>query len=372
MNKTTLKPIIKNIKKDGTANIVIRITINRVLFYFPTNIFVLASNFDKKQGIVKNIDKRANEFNYLIDNEKQKINKKIIELQLNGEEITFDKLIEQNKSDQTFIAYANYVMEEKKHLYKNGSFRKNKADITKFEKYKPKLQLLKFDLKELKAYEKYMYNVLNNKTNTVAKSMAFIRMVLNYALNEERISQTPFNQYKIKKAPTNRVFLDKKQLMKLENSLTIVENEKIINTIKAFLFSCNTGLRYTDIQRLKPNSIFEDKLLITQEKTSEQLLIPLTERAKNLIDFKKKELNFTLYSNVNLNKYLKEVALLLGFDRKLTFHSARHTFATVGIELGIPIEVISKLLGHNDLKTTQIYAKIVDSKKVEEMNKFNW
>ena len=147
------------------------------------------------------------------------------------------------------------------------------------------------------------------------------------------------------------------------------------------IFSCYTGLAYIDVMRLTPDNIRigmdGEKWLFTQrQKTLNPVRVPILDKAQEIIDKYKNhprsKVNGTLFPNISnqkLNSYLKEIADLCGITKNLTFHLARHTFATtVTLTNGVPIESVSKMLGHSDLRTTQIYAKVVERKISEDMS----
>ena len=147
-----------------------------------------------------------------------------------------------------------------------------------------------------------------------------------------------------------------------------------------FVFSCYTGLAYIDAVNLPSSSVrtgIDGQLWIytTREKTNTPLQIPVLPKALELIEKYKDSPRslysgtiFPLISNQKLNSYLKELADLCGIEKHLTFHLARHTFATtVTLRNGVPIETVSKLLGHKSISTTQIYAKVVENKVGEDM-----
>jgi len=153
-----------------------------------------------------------------------------------------------------------------------------------------------------------------------------------------------------------------------------ITNFKEKEILQYFLFACYTGLRYSDLKTLKTSSINGNMLHIKMHKTGHPVGIPLTRKAFQLLPPEAKfdkDLVFHVYCNKVTNRILKQIGQQYSIQKKLTCHVARHTFATVSIILGIPIEVVSKLLGHTNLKTTQVYAKIVDSVKEREMEKWN-
>jgi site-specific recombinase XerD len=188
----------------------------------------------------------------------------------------------------------------------------------------------------------------------------------------------PFLQYKNKAKANIRQFLDKAELTKLENKVIKVERVERVRDI--FLFCCYTGLSYADISKLRRaeigTGVGSGKWIFTnRKKTTTNTNVPLIAPAMALIEKYRGhpmcgETVFPVMSNQRMNSYLKEVADICGITKNLTFHLSRHTFATtVTLTNGVPIESVSKMLGHTNIKTTQLYAKIVDVKVSADMNK---
>lgn len=148
-----------------------------------------------------------------------------------------------------------------------------------------------------------------------------------------------------------------------ETNSNLAQNEKIV--LQYFLFSCYTGIRYSDLKLLNAEDIQNNTIHIRMHKTSLGVSIPLSRKANQLLPPSKSGKIFSIFCNKVTNRILKKIATKSGIDKKLTFHVARHTFATTSLTLGIPIEVICKLLGHTNIKTTQIYGpkSLIPSKK---------
>jgi site-specific recombinase XerD len=207
-----------------------------------------------------------------------------------------------------------------------------------------------------------------------------LKKVLNDAIAMEFILRNPYDNFKVKRGEANRDFLTMDELLQIENKSIMIKRLDIVRDV--FVFACYTGLSYSDLCQLKHDHIHlgndgEKWIIIDREKTKTRCRIPLLSKASNLI-FKYE--NFPVNnsqrrllpvnSNQKMNAYLKELAAICGINKKLSMHVARHTFATsVTLANGVPIETVSKMLGHNSLKTTQIYARIVDDKISKDMKK---
>jgi integrase len=209
--------------------------------------------------------------------------------------------------------------------------------------------------------------------------------MVNLAVKEEWLHKDPFIKFKLKFEKKDRGFLTKDELLRIEEKNFRIE--RLDQTRDIFVFSCYTGLSYAEAYDLTPDHIVmgvDGKLWIQgkRRKSGEFYKVPLLPKSKAIVD---KYLNHPLaqasgkvlpvFTNQKTNAYLKEIAELCEVKKNLTgptprFHLARHTFATtVTLANGVPIESVSKMLGHTSLRTTQIYAKVVEQKLSEDMGK---
>jgi site-specific recombinase XerD len=202
--------------------------------------------------------------------------------------------------------------------------------------------------------------------------------MINMAVRMGWIEKDPFSLFKAKFIKKGREFLTKDELNTIEKRDFEIERLQMVKNI--FVFSCYTGLAYIDVMRLTPDNVRKgidgmNWIYTQREKTSTPVRVPILKKAQKIIDIYKnhprskvKGTLFPNFSNQKLNSYLKEIADLCGIKKNLTFHIARHTFATtVTLSNGVPIESVSKMLGHTDLRTTQIYAKVVEKKISDDM-----
>lgn len=215
------------------------------------------------------------------------------------------------------------------------------------------------------------------KNNGVMKHLERLKKMMNLALRLEWIEKDPFVRFSLKFTKHQRAFLSKSELEILESGqLSKGMHQK---TRDVFVFACYTGLSYIDVKLLCDDHIVRgidgDYWIFTKrEKNDEAVKIPLLDKALNILKKydqdteNKQEQLLPVFSNQKTNKYLKEIAAILKINKKLTFHAARHTFATtVTLSNGVPIETVSKLLGHTKLSTTQIYARVIEQKVSSDM-----
>ncbi len=234
-------------------------------------------------------------------------------------------------------------------------------------------------------FEQYLRTYKNEKkqlllaNNGVMKHLERFKKMINLAIKLEWIIKNPFNQFQLKFDKYDRQYLTERELKRIEN--THYNNERLEKVKDCFIFSCYTGLSYVDVKELTLNQITRGIdgnywIFTKREKTNETVKIPILPKALEIIDKYKiafEKINsktlLPLCSNQKANSYLKEITKDCGIYKNVTFHVARHTFATtVMLSNGVPIETVSKLLGHTKLSTTQIYARVVETKISEDIS----
>jgi integrase/recombinase XerC len=267
-----------------------------------------------------------------------------------------------------FLKFMRRELEKKKPQIATESYYTYKAAIGKLYQFDPRIGFKDLTEDFIIRYREWMVKRGNNE-NTIGKSLRTLRTYTNLAVRYGLIKKNPFQWYRIKKVNGNREFISKEEFnslydMYVNGVWSGMEKEIMRN----FLISCTTGLRYGDLRRFDTSCIQDGMIKLKMHKTGNTVTIPLSEKAKYLLN----EDKFFMYCNKVTNRYLKAALRKSEIKKRVTFHVARHTFATISITLGMPIEVVSKLLGHTDIKTTQIYAKVVDDVKIKEMQRWNF
>lgn len=223
-------------------------------------------------------------------------------------------------------------------------------------------------------YLRVEYNMANNHAMKIRQKL---RTIYKVAIDNGWVSKNPFSTVKIHFDPVERDVLTKSELAALIQTDMVFDRLEKMRDV--FVFACFTGLAHCDVAGLTKENIITDEagqvwLKTHRQKTSEVVDIPLLEIPQLIIKKYEgmKELNGKLLptlTNSCSNLYLKEVAVRCGINKTLTFHMARHTFATtVTLSNGVPIESVAKMLGHRNIRTTQIYAKVIKDKLAEDMN----
>lgn len=226
--------------------------------------------------------------------------------------------------------------------------------------------------------EKYKAFLLRRVSpNAADVYLSRLKTALNEAVRFNLLPVNPANRTRVKRTPTLPVHLSLTEVRRL--SRTPCPNEQVK---QAFLFSCFTGLRYSDVERLTWANVKGDHLEFTQRKTGEPEHLPLAPEALKILKRQKKaqpspnlerehrpDAVFFLPIASVINRQLKAWGKAAGIEKGISFHKSRHSFATIALSSGIDIYTVSKLLGHRSLQTTQIYTKVVDERKRKAVSK---
>jgi integrase len=382
--------------KNNRAKIYARITVNQKRANISLKYSVDIDMWDRNKARVKGSDENARIINHYLEQVHLKLFQSYQQLSDEDKAITAQAIKarffgedKQHHTLQDIINYHNAKMEYKLHPDTMRHYKTNQKYIKRYLKKEFKtddiyLKDLSYGFalgfeNFLRAYQPNDYHrKIGN--NAIMKHIQRLRKIITLAYHLEWIDRDPFAKFKPKLVKTKREFLSKAELQQIENLSVSIERLEIVKDL--FIFSCYTGIAYTDIMQLtKDNLILGiDKvywIITKRQKTGNEVKIPMLSKAKVLVDkyngHPRTLVRNTLFpnlSNQKINSYLKEIADLCGITKNLTFHMARHTFATtVTLSNGVPIETVSKLLGHTNITTTQIYARVIEQKVSEDMKR---
>ncbi len=384
-----------NKSEEAFGNIFARITVNGKRGEISLKKKIDVKNWDDAKGKAKGIKEDANKLNEHIERVRtlisdayyQLIQKKQI---INVDAVKAEFLGINNDNSMTLLELCKYHNKEMENKLAKGTM-KNYYTTQKYialflkQKYKrTDISLSELNYKFILDFENFLMTrqpkdhqkKLNN--NGTMKHLERLCKMSNMALMLEWMDKDPFARHKLHFQKVERFYLTKEELMAIEEKKFTIERLETVKDL--FLFSCYTGLAYIDTMNLSKENILkgidgEDWLMTSRQKTDTDVRIPLLPKALALIekykDHPKAEYQgrlFPVISNQKMNAYLKEIADISGIQKPITFHIARHTFATtVTLSNGVPIESVSKMLGHTSIRTTQVYAKVVESKLSEDM-----
>ncbi len=268
-----------------------------------------------------------------------------------------------------FLFFTENYLKQHSYKYAAETLRSYKAHLSVLREFSPKIRFKDITPDFIAEYYNYVVDVRELQESSAHKKIAVLRTFTNNAKRAGKIKKNPFDEIKIKEFKGNRDFLTLEELKQVENHYQKSQNKYL----RWFLFSCYTGLRFLDLKNLKKRDIINNIIQIKQNKTSEYVRIPLCKKALRLIQEENNEGKkvFKINSNQVVNRNIKKEIQKIKIEKYITFHVSRHTFATSQITIGTPVEVVSKLLGHTNIKTTMIYVNIVDNLRIKAIEKFD-
>ena len=376
------------INSKNKAPIYGRITINGKRSEVALGVFIEPERWDVAKGCVKGSKEDARLINNSIDNFTIKVRKIYENIAINGE-IASSEIMKNiylgktTERKQLVEIFENYVIEIQGLVnvdYAIGTIKNYKVTKSHLKQFiqqvykRTDISLSELDFAFITKFEYYLKVNKKLGQNSVHKQMQRLRKIIRIALNNEWVEKDPFAKYSIKQVQVDRDIITPDELCRIEKKeFSIIRLEQVKDI---FIFSCYTGLAYIDIYNLTQDNILngidgEKWIKIKRQKTGTPSSVPLLPKALAIIEKYKDNKSgrlLPILSNQRTNSYLKEIADLCGIKKNLTFHIARHTFATtVTLTNGVPIETISKMLGHKSIKTTQIYSKVVEQKVSYDM-----
>ena len=389
------------INVDGVCPIYTRVTINSKRFEFSTNKFISPDKWSTEGAKVKGNSEDARSINNQLDIIKNQImdaEKRLYkkEIQINSENLR-NELFGIKERERLLIPIFTEHNRKIKELvgseYAPGTLEryetslKHTKDFLQWKYRVSDIDIEKIDHAFITEYEFYLRTERKCANNTAVKYIKNFHKIINICLANGWLNKDPFANYKSKVKEVIREFLTEQEIQSLMEKEFVSERLELVRDI--FVFSCFSGLAYIDVKQLSKDNIVlgidGDKWINkNRQKTDTNSKIPLLPTAQYILDkyanhpvCVNEDKLLPIFSNQKMNAYLKEIATVCGINKELTFHIARHTFATtVTLSNGVPIETVSKMLGHTNLKTTQHYAKILDKKISEDMQvlkaKFNF
>jgi len=342
---------------------------------------------------IKSAHPHSTKLNVFIRNERNAYEQLINDKLAKGEKFTVKQVVAERKAvlnpkenKANFVDFfRDYVATNPENL-KFNTIKSYRTCLNSLTTYSPNLTFSNFTESWVQNYEKYLTKD-GQAINTVADKMKVLKKITRVCLRNGKLKESPFINYKGKNEPGKRKYLTKEEFKRFCDVNAEYKTHKYVKN--AFMFGCLTGLRFSDMATLTPENIKEEngvyRMYIRMQKTNDILSMKLPQKAVAIIqqyDYPNRNpllpiLSYTpdIYANEaalkkaisRRNAYFNKVVKLLctkaGIDKSISFHCARHTFATLSLDLDIPIQVVSKMLGHKNLKETMIYAKIMDKQK---------
>jgi len=375
--------------KDGVVVIMARITVDSKLYQFSTKLKIKPQNWSVKSGRPLGRSAESVRINNLLEEIKSSLHNIYHEMQRRDKYVTAEKVKKEFLGHgDTGVTLLDMFVKHNEDVKALVGISKSAATYQKYEvtrKHLSEFIQYKYHLSDISVkeitpmfindFEVYLRTACKCGANTTAKFMQFFKRIIIIARNNGILVGDPFANYKIRLKKVDRGYLTEEEIAKISQKDLVSERLEQVRDV--FIFSCFCGLAYIDVKNLTKENIrtsFDGNLWIMtkRQKTDTTVNVPVLQIPKMILDKYDGKLPggklLPVISNQKLNSYLKEIADVCGIQKNLTFHLARHTFATTTtLAKGVPIETVSKMLGHTNIETTQIYARITNSKISNDM-----
>lgn len=367
----------------GMALIQVEAYYKKRKIYFSTHIYVTPDQWDKKQQLIV-LHPHSEVLNRMLEEFILNLQWKELEYWKQGKVISLDLLKQPSKRQQDsirnlFIRLGRNWVEQsnRKESTKNNLY----STLSLLQEFTPDVSIPDISYTYLKDFESFLIKK-GQAVNTIAKHLRHLRTLVNEAVRQDLLTPeaNPFRKYQIRTITSKHVFLLPGELQKLENLSLPVRYEHLQHTLDAFLFCCYTGLRYSDFTHLSADNLIKpDKrniwIVFKSIKTSIEIQIPLyllfRGKAVSILHKYSKNPNnfFNLKPNSSVNKELIRIGKLAKINKHFSFHTARHTNASLLIYEGVPITTVQKLLGHQSIKTTEGYSNVFPSTIINDLKR---
>jgi len=376
----------------GVCPIYTRVTVNAKRFEFSANKYINPDKWSSEGSKVKGTSEEARTINSHLDYLKNQVleaEKKLFkkDISVTSENLK-NELFGLSETKRMLIPifqdHNNKIKELVGKEYAPGTLERYTTSLKhtiEFMQWKyniSDIDITQIDHAFITNYEFWLRSVRNCANNTAVKYIKNFNKIIKLCLANDWLDKNPFANYKSKVKEVDRVYLSEEEIQEIINKDFGTDRLSLVRDI--FLFSCFTGLAYIDVKNLTKShvsiGIDGEKWIFTHRQKTESAskipILPVTQMIIDKYENHPQALNqdrlLPILSNQKMNAYLKEIAAVCNINKELTFHIARHTFATtVTLTNGVSIESVSKMLGHKNLRTTQHYAKVLDKKVSEDM-----
>ena len=376
------------VNKEGKTSVMLRIYLNNErLSLGSTGISVKSSQWDKEKERIKGRTTEALNTNLQLDNIAsglQSIFRRIemsdvvslerIKSEFLGKKEEIDTLMQLFEKHNGDVAKQVGVSVGKATLQKYNVCKRHFSEFLEKQYKRSDLKLTELTYVVIREFDLYLRTEVGQNPNTSTKTMKTFKTITLLGQKMGVLLHDPFMNHRFHIEPVNRGFLTDEEILLIAHKQINIPRLELIRDI--FIFSCFTGLAYIDVSNLTPDHIVtlgDKQWIMTQrQKTSVETNVLLLDIPKAIIakyggkTYRNGKL-FPMLTNQKTNSYLKEIADICGIKKNLTFHLARHTFATMSLSKGVPMESVSKMLGHTNIRTTQIYARITNKKIEHDM-----
>lgn len=366
----SIKPIIRDdkpLKKNGKYPIYHLVRFNDIQIKIPSGYDIEKKYWNKERGKVKKgVVADGTEINNILNNKLSDFQSFIVKQELLKKSINREVVKSFFKGEQSsscFYTFFDKQIELWKGRKKKGTLDNYRFTLIVLKQFRGSVRFTDLDLQFIEELDNYLRFTRGNSIGGAFGRHKCLKAIINASIKKGLMKETPYQYFRIKNPPKRLTFLNVEELKKLEQ-LNLPEEFTGQNKAKDFfLFSCYTGLRFSDLKALTYKNIRDGCLTFTMQKTNKDLSIPLIEKAKHIIakyenhSERQGDLLLPLSNNKRTNINLKQIAEKCNINKPLTFHIARHTFASTHVYVGTHLILLKELMGHSSIEQTEIYAK---------------
>lgn len=349
----------QRITSNKTFPLRIRLTVKRKVTYYSTGIMIALEHWDDaKKEVIKHPNKSL--LNTSLRQQLADLEKSFLEQSISGH--TEKKIVK----DLLFYNYALKKINETRPTDSVATYKQKYSKLKKFNEFKTNVKLQDITGQLSLEYENYC-RTNKNCNNTIWNATKFLKMIINTAIREKVLLFNPMAGFVRTPYKSPQIeFLTEGEINKLEDfSDNTLQNETLRNVAAWFVFSCYSGLRYSDAATFSSKKIIDNKIIIRTQKSKSDVSIKIFPLLQKAID----RLVQPIISNQKINYYIKMAAVACNITKPVNYHMSRHTFAVMYLNRGGTMENLSKLLGHSNIRTTQIYGKITNKRLDDEIDK---
>ena len=379
----------RKLQKDSKSTIMLRIIVNNKAADVSLKTSILHEHWDKQNRRVSDMNPEAHAINTYLDKVSSTLQHHYRQAQMEGKHLTASMLKQRfmatGSNPPSLLEIFDKQVKDADRLAHAGQIsishsNRHKLVYRRLEEFCKKMgrqdmPLEQFNRQMIHELELFFRTDCRLSINTTAKMMSMVRKGILWAYRCGIILTNPFSTYRIKKEESQKQYLNRQEIIRIMNKRLDIPRLASIRDI--FIFSCFTGIAYSDICRLRKDQIISDSdksmyIHLYRTKPNHPAFIPLLPQAKKIASFYirkgESEYLFPSISNQKSNAYLKELADICHIRKRVTFHAARHTFATtVTLANDVALQNVSKMLGHSSTRMTQHYARVLDNSIMKDM-----
>lgn len=367
-----------HIRKDGTCAVYFQVFAKGEQMRIPTGLYCAPRFWNSNKQRFKGNAPNAHDYNLIIDDMSQRIHEMRVKSRLGSLKLSPEvirEFITESSLSIDFLAYMAWKVKERRTEIAYNTWRHHSSALNSLKKFKATIPFSQINNMLIHRWRLSMEGH-GLGVNTIANKVKIVKYYLNRAKEDGIVFDFPHRSLKITEVRGDRVSLTKEELKKAiylyhEGHLS----EASLQTLRCFLFSCFTGLRYGDVARLTQDHIIGDYLVLVPEKTKKtsgkHVSIPINQLAEQFLDRRSTLPLGRVISNQKMNKNLKAIGIAMGLGNKLTYHVSRHTFATIFLELGGSVHTLQSILGHSKIELTMVYVTTTNQSKHHQISNFD-